>query len=407
VAHYTRKLPTRRADGTSDNLEKRRTLMRQPPLILHVIHHLLMGGMENGLVNLINRIPPGRYRHGILCMEDISNFRDRIERDDVPILAMKKSELTTLQLYLRVLRVIKELGPAIVHTRNLSGLDALPPAWIAGVPYRIHGEHGFDVQDAEARNLRRRLLRRLHRPLVHRYVAVSKDLQRYLTRQVGVSPARVTQIYNGVDTERFTAADSPPAGLMPKTFYGEGKVVFGTAGRLEPIKDQATLVRAFAQVLREEPMLRSVARLVVVGDGPLRESLAACVREEQVGDVTWLAGARDDMAQVYQCLDVFILTSLREGISNTLLEAMSSALPVIATEVGGNGEVVAPGVNGRLIPTADPKALAVAMKAYLGDAELRSRHAKASRERAVSSFGIDAMVRNYLRLYETARAAPT
>src|SRR5260370_16377476 len=99
--------------------------MESPPLIAHVIHHLHIGGMENGLVNLINRIPYDRYRHCVICAEDFSDFRDRIERPDVQVLALKKSALTTIQLYRRMRALFKELRPTIVHRRHLSALHAL------------------------------------------------------------------------------------------------------------------------------------------------------------------------------------------------------------------------------------------------------------------------------------------
>src|SRR5438034_600221 len=105
--------------------------MAEPPLIVHVIHHLVIGGMENGVVNLINRIPATRYRHCVMCIEDFSDFRNRIERPDVRVLAMRRSTLTGLQLYRRIHSTLRELRPAIVHSRNLSGLDALLPARLA------------------------------------------------------------------------------------------------------------------------------------------------------------------------------------------------------------------------------------------------------------------------------------
>ena len=162
-----------------------------------------MGGMENGLVNLLNRIPPSRYRQCVICAQDFSDFRNRITASNVEVFALHKSELTRIGLYRAMLKLFRQLSPTIVHSRNLSGLDALPAAWFAGVPIRVHGEHGWDVTDLEGKRLRPRLLRRAHSPLVNRYVTVSKDLQRYLVRNVGISPARITQIYNGVELSRF------------------------------------------------------------------------------------------------------------------------------------------------------------------------------------------------------------
>lgn len=375
--------------------------MASPPLIVHVIHHLFMGGMENGLVNLINRIPPDRYRHCVVCAEDFSNFSDRIERSDVQVLAMNKSTVTRVQLSQRLHATFMKLRPAIVHSRNLSGLDALLPAWACGVPVRIHGEHGWDVGDLDGSRLKPRFLRRLHSPFVHRYTTVSKDLQNYLTRKIGVSASRITQIYNGVDTDRFAASSNKPTGIMPPGFYGQDIVVIGTVGRLQEVKDQLALVRGFARLLRKEPAMRAFARLAIVGDGPMRNALLASVLEEGLEGLVWIPGARNDMERIYRCLDVFILPSLKEGISNTILEAMATALPVVATAVGGNPELVQDDVTGSLVRVSSPEALADALGRYIVSPGLRLQHGTAGRRRAISVFSVDAMVDSYVRLYDS------
>jgi len=380
--------------------------MDEPPLIAHVIHHLAVGGLENGLVNLINRIPSDRFRHCVICVEDFSEFRDRIKRPDVEVHALHKTRLSTAQLYRRMFALFKELRPAIVHGRNLSGLDALLPACAAKVPVRIHGEHGWDVHDLDGARMKPRLLRRLHSPMVHRYVTVSKDLEKYLIGQIGVSPSRITQIYNGVDTEQFAPSRAKPEGIMPPSFYGAEKLVVGTVGRLQAVKDQPTLVQAFACLLRDNPRLRQVLRLVVIGDGPQRASLLDCIDQERLADVTWIPGHRDDLPDVYRCLDVFVLSSLKEGVSNTLLEAMATGLPVIVTAVGGNVELVADDINGRLVPISNPQVLAAAIEQYIANDALRSRHGEASRLRALSNFSVDLMVDSYVRLYDSLRAPP-
>ena len=372
-----------------------------PPLIAHAIYRLDIGGLENGLVNLINRFPSDRYRHCVICMEDFSEFRQRITRSDVRVFAMRKSQTGAAALYRHLYSLFRKLRPTIVHSRNLSGLDTLLPAMLAGVPHRVHSEHGRDVDDLDGTSLKPRLLRKLHGPLIQRYIAVSKDLQNYLIRGIGVSSSRITQIYNGVDTERFAPVKAKPARVLPESFYGDDKVVIGTVGRLQPIKDQVTLVRAFAHALEQQPSLRAFARLAIVGSGPSHDALLACVREQCLSDLVWMPGARDDVAQVLQCLDVFVLPSLNEGISNTILEAMASGLPIVATAVGGNLELVVEGVNGRLVPSRDPAALGQELTRYLLEPELRRRHANASRKRATDHFSIEAMVNAYLRFYDS------
>ena len=243
--------------------------------MLHVIHHLVIGGMENGLVNLVNNMPPSRYRHAIACVEDFSDFRDRIARPDVDVFAMYRPRVGVWGLRRALFRLCWQLRPAIVHTRGQSGLDALLPARLAGVPHCIHGEHGWDVDDLAGTEWKPTMLRRLHSPLANRYVTVSKDIQRFLIDRVGISARRITQIYNGVDTDRFAPAATKQSERLPPALRGDGVVIVGTVGRLQLVKDQATSLRAFAALVANQPAMRERLRLAIIGDGPLMGDLRA------------------------------------------------------------------------------------------------------------------------------------
>jgi len=369
------------------------------PLILHVIHHLYIGGMENGLVNLVNRLPESRFRHAIACVEDYSDFRLRLARDDVEVFALHRSRVGVWRLRRAVFDLCRRLRPAMIHTRNLSGLDALAPARLAGVARCVHGEHGWDVGDLNGDRWKPAMLRRLHRPLVDRYVAVSRHLARYLVDRVGVASDRITWISNGVDTERFKPAATRETGALPPGFVADDSIVIGSVGRIQAVKDQATLVRAFAELSRSNPTLARRLRLAILGDGPLLEPLRALVKESGLEAQAWLPGAVDDVARVLRAFDIFVLPSLAEGISNTALEAMASGLPVLATEVGGNVEIVDDGVSGRLFNARDVQSLARLIAQYAGDPQLRASHARGARCAAVDRFGIDRMVEQYGAIY--------
>ena len=371
-----------------------------PPLILHVIHHFAMGGMENGLVNLINRLPAAKFRHAIACIEDVSDFRRRLRRDDVQIVSLNRSRVGLWTMRRDIFRLCSRLKPTIVHSRNLSGLDALLPARIAGVPHCVHGEHGWDVHDPGGTSLKPAVIRRLHRPLIDRYITVSKELARYLTARVGVAPERITQIYNGVDTERFTPAAHAPSGPLPASFATPDAIVIGTVGRLQPVKDQATLVRAFAELVRARRDLAPRLRLAIVGAGPLRDALVALVKTLDIEASTWMPGPLDDIPAVLRAFDVFVLPSLAEGISNTILEAMASGLPVIAAAVGGNVEIVEEGRFGALFPSGDVATLTRLLGRYADDASLRETHAREARRAAVDRFALHAMVEQYEAVYD-------
>ena len=169
-----------------------------PPLIVHVIHHFGVGGLENGIVNLINHMPPERYRHAIICLTGYSEFHKRLNQP-VELVALNKRAGHDIGLYGRLFRELRRLKPAIVHTRNLSALEGQVVAAAAGISNRVHGEHGRDMFDLQGKNRKYNLLRQAIRPLVKHYIPVSKDLERWLIDTVRVNPAIATQIYNGDD----------------------------------------------------------------------------------------------------------------------------------------------------------------------------------------------------------------
>jgi len=149
------------------------------------------------------------------------------------------------------------LRPQIVHTSNLTTLVTQIPATLAGVPVRIHGEHGRDMLDLDGSNVKYQRVRRMIRPFVHEYIALSRDLETYLLGKIGVARPRVTQIYNGVDTDIFRPAPPRRADLLVEGFGAADRVVVGTVGRLQAVKDQVTLVRAFVCLLVAASQVRS------------------------------------------------------------------------------------------------------------------------------------------------------
>lgn len=371
-----------------------------PPLVVHIIHRLSVGGLENGLVNLINHMPTQRYRHAIICLTEATDFRKRLQRPDVPIIVLHKRPGHEVGAHVRLWRLLQRLRPSIVHTRNLAALEFLIPAALAGVPGRIHGEHGRDIYDLDGSRLKYNLLRKSIRPLVGRYIAVSRDLAYWLIHTVRADPERVSQIYNGVDVERFQPRQGPRPAIGPAGFAPPEALVIGTVGRLEAVKDQLTLVRAFLHLLAAEPAGHQRLRLAIIGDGALRPEAQRLLRDAHAEHLAWLPGERADIPRIMQALDLFVLPSRAEGISNTILEAMASGLPVVATRVGGNSELVIEGDTGMLVPPESPFALASAIRTYLMHPAQATRHGEAGRKRAETHFSIHGMVDGYLAIYD-------
>jgi sugar transferase (PEP-CTERM/EpsH1 system associated) len=376
------------------------------PLIAHVIFRLGVGGLENGVVNLVNRMPAERFRHAIVCLKDFTEFRQRVSRSDVEVHAIHKKEGHDLSAQWRLYRLFRRLRPAVVHTRNYGCLEALMPAWLAGVPARVHGEHGWDVFDPEGRSRKHQILRRAHQLLVDRYVPLSREIETYLHERVGLAPERLTRIYNGVDTTRFHPPDVRGTdhsidtfAPLPAGFLADDSIVLGTVGRMHGVKDQENLTHAFIRLCDRLPEQARRLRLVMIGDGPLREVCEGLLNAAGLSGQAWLPGARDDVPELLRAMTIFVLPSRAEGISNTILEAMASGLPVVATAVGGNSELIVDGETGRLVPRGDPDALASALAGYVLDPDLRHLHGRAARQRVEQQFSLEGMMRAYTDLY--------
>lgn len=378
--------------------------MKTLPLICHIIHRLAMGGLENGLVNLINHLPTDRYRHAVVCLTESTDFRDRIRYDRAEIYAIHKRPGKDIFAYGRLWRLLQRLKPHIVHTRNLPALDTLFIAWLARVPRLVHSEHGLDMIELDGRNKKYNRVRQLSRLIVDQYIAVSRNLYDWLHHDIGVAPSRLALIYNGVDTSRFSPVGA--LAVTPPGFATAGSDVVGTMGRLESVKNPQGLAQAICHLLDMRPDLRRGMRVAFVGDGSLRPKIETVLAGCGARDLTWLPGFRDDTPEIYRLFDIFVLPSLREGISNTALEAMASGRPVVATRVGGNPEIIPDGVAGILVPTGDPKALADALLRYIDNPGLRRDHGLAARAHVVKNFSLNAMVESYDKIYSTLLSMP-
>lgn len=370
------------------------------PLIVHIVFRFDYGGLENGMVNLVNGSANGKFRHAIVALTESTEFSRRL-RVDVPVFALHKRPGKDLGTYWRLLKLLRALRPFAVHTRNYGTLDCAVVAFLAGVPVRIHGEHGWDVFDPDGVNRKYRVMRQLLSCFVQAFVTVSDDLRRWLVSVVGIPERKVTRIMNGVDTEKFRPRLAGNAGSpLPPDVFQPGTVAIGSVTRFAVIKDPLNLVDAFIAARNSAEPGVDRLRLLMIGDGDLRA--LALARLEQAGLVgdAWLPGSRNDVPALLRAMDVFVLGSLREGISNTILEAMASGLPVIATDTGGNKELVTPGETGALVPPANPSALSAAIVQYGQDPELRKRQGQHARERVVALFSIEAMLANYQKLYD-------
>jgi len=387
--------------------------MRTPTKILHVVHSLEVGGLENGLVNLLNCLDLKRFEQTVCCLTSAGKFAERIKTPNVEIIEFKMPAGQFRFPLLRLAKLFHRLSPNIVHTRGWPTIDAVFAARCAGVSHLVHGEHGREHSDVEGNNWKRNQIRRLVGHLVDRYVIVCDFFRLWLNEMCRVKNERIIYIPNGVDTEKFRPADYNSAleavpsearkTLRSRLGLPPGSVLVGTVGRLDPVKDFPTLMKGFRRISDSF----SGAKLVIVGDGPVRSSLFRLGEELGLdASLIWL-GERSDIPELLRCFDIFIQTSVFEGMSNTILEAMASSLPIIATDTGGNPEIVSDGENGILVPVGGVRELSIALQKYLSDAVLRHKHGINSRRRAIDYFDLSLMAARYTEMYDTLAGEST
>jgi glycosyltransferase involved in cell wall biosynthesis len=369
----------------------------RPTRVLHLIQNLNYGGMERVLADLVNRLEPARFESHVMPLQ----YAGRFAADIAPTATLHDppgQERTSLLWPRRLARAVRAVDPDVVHTHSGVWYKGARAARMARVPRVVHTEHGRHVPDpAIARFLDRAASRR-----TDVVVAVSEDLARTLVEGVGVSAAIVRVVPNGVAPRRrrVGGAERP---LRERLAVGRAAPIIASVGRLEPVKGYDVLLDAFARIPR------AAARdgreddgpiLVVAGDGSMRSGLEARARELGILHAVRLPGWVDDVAEILEEADVFVLSSRSEGTSISLLEAMAAGVCPVVTDVGGNAAVLGPDLRHRLVPPGDASALAHALSRALADHGARRADATAAQARAADRYDLDRMAAGYAAVYE-------
>lgn len=361
--------------------------------VLQVVLQLDPGGTERLVVELIRRLHT-RFPMAVCCLDEPGKWAAQLTTMGVEVTALRRQPGFHVGLARDVARVARHHHATILHCHHYSPFvyGRLAALLVPGIRL-VFTEHGR-LSDAPA-SRKRQLATRLLRTGVPRLYAVSHDLRRHLIEEG--FPSRLEVIWNGIDPRRAPVeADRDRAqanlGVTP-----EHRVI-GSVGRLDPVKDFRTLLQAFAAALARDSRLR----LFIVGEGPEQAALDEVIRAAGLGERARLLGHREDVPLLLPGFDVYVNSSITEGVSLTILEAMAAERPVVATAVGGNPEVVQDEVTGLLCPARDAAALAGAMTNLAADAPRAARLGVAGRERVLAHFTLDQMVHRYAQIYETA-----
>ncbi|RLB79057.1 MAG: hypothetical protein DRH24_13525 [Deltaproteobacteria bacterium] len=290
---------------------------------------------------------------------------------------------------LKVMGIIRRVRPDIVHTHNfLAHVNAAPAAKLLRKAV-VHTKHGRAVTSISWAPFIRRWLYNLS----DKIVVVSKETGVSFREKTGVSERRIKVVYNGVDTSVFEGYSKGEA----KKSLGipEDTVVFGAVSRLDRVKDHITMVDAFADVLSKG----KECLLMIVGDGPERENIERRVQELGISDHVRMVGFTDEVPGHLAAMDLFLQPSREEGLSITILEAMASGVPVVATPVGGTPEMIEDGVTGRLVAIGDSRMLSSVMIEFLEEPQKFSLMAERALKRVKESFTLSTMANEYEKIY--------
>jgi sugar transferase (PEP-CTERM/EpsH1 system associated) len=373
-----------------------RALHPGPLRVLQVVARLGMGGMEHNIFKLASGMQKSEFEQALCALRGMDAQVAWLRNFSGKVFFAGETDSGLQFAVFRLATIMKQYRPHIVHSRNWGAIEAVPAARLAKVPVVIHSEHGYELDMLAGLPLRRRLLRRAFYGMADALFTVSDELCHYHGRQAGIPPERFRVIRNGVDTEHFASRPAERDRLRQRLGFADKDLVIGCVGRVVRIKDLPTLFRA-AEILVKRAV---TVRLLLVGSGP---ELPACERQvaaspELAGRVQFL-GACNNVSDLLQAMDIFVLTSICEGMSNTLLEAMASGLPLVATRVGGNPEVLEDGHCGWLFPPGDPVKLAELLLLLADSRELRQQFGMAARQRAIAEFSLERMLESYRDLY--------
>ncbi|MHB8973874.1 MAG: glycosyltransferase [Pirellulaceae bacterium] len=366
----------------------------QRPTICQLLHSLTVGGAEVLAARLARRLKE-RYHFVFACLDDLGTLGQELCDEGFPVEVFHRRPGVDLRCSAQLARWWYAEGVELVHAHQYTPFFyAMTARRLRRAPPVLFTEHGRWFPDSPSR--KRIIFNRLMLRRADRVVGVGESVRQALIQNEGIPANRVGVIYNGVDARHFQENGETASVIREEIGVTSDDFVILQVARLDHLKDHLTAIRTAARVAQECPR----ARLVLVGEGPEREVIEAEVRKLRIEPHVILLGLRQDIARLLRAADVFLLTSISEGIPVTIIEAMAVGLPVVSTAVGGVPEVVVPDETGLLTASGDDVALADALLLLARDRQQRKQLGANGRRRAEHNFSEQKMHAAYEACYK-------
>jgi len=381
--------------------------LRNPLRVALIVHTFDPGGLERCIAILANRLDRDRFHPAIFCLNRSGSAADWVRRDDVPVIELHKRAGNDVRAIFRLAKALRAHEIDLVHSHNWGTLVETSAARrLAGVARHVHAEHGLELADLRLGAVKRTLRSAATRWALRQadaVIAVCRQVAQRLEQRCGFPARRVELIANGVEAQTDTQDSTSRERIRRSLGIPDDTWIVGSVGRLAPVKDFGTAIEALALIGQ-----RGIeAHLLLVGDGPEREILLAKAEAAGVAAKIHFAGQQNEVGSYLAAMDLYVNSSLSEGMSLSILEAMASGLPLVVTDVGENAALVAGGEApcGVVVPPGAAAPMADAIQRLLSDPDQRRRSGCRAAERFRRLHGAQNMVRRYEEVYASVALA--
>jgi glycosyltransferase involved in cell wall biosynthesis len=369
------------------------------PTVCQLVHGLPVGGAEVLVCRMIRRLRD-RYRFVVACLDQVGELGESLTQEGIDVVQLGRQPGFDWRCVRRLREFCADRQVSVIHAHQYTPFAyAIATRAYGRRPPVLFTEHGRFYPDYPS--YKRKIFNRLIANKRDRFVAVGQSVRQALIDNEGLPSDRIEVVYNGIDAAAFGHDEATRRDARQELGLQDEFAVVQVA-RLDTIKDHATAVRAIAIASKQNPRLR----LLIVGDGPQRESIERLVAELNLADRVQMLGMRSDVCRLLAAADAFLLTSLSEGIPVTLIEAMAAGVPIVSTSVGGVPEVVEHGATGLLAKVGNADDIAEAILLLSRNDSLQKRLASAAQESAAEQFSENSMIARYDELFREMQSVP-